>query len=124
MRRRTFLAAGAAAAAGLAGALYAPLVVGDGFEAFVGDALGLDEDVARDLLGRMHDELGEAEYAARAGAFAVALRSPLAALVPGGLRDHAVHAFVEPLLGGPSRWQAYVRERPPAAACGGLQPVR
>ena len=120
MRRRTFLLAGAGACAAGLGALYAPLVAGDTFEAHVADRLGIEVATVSALASGARERLGAAEYDLRAAGFAAATRSPLASLLPDDVRRPALEAYVRALLGGPSERLAYVLDRSPAAACGGL----
>jgi hypothetical protein len=121
VNRRRFLIAGTGAAAAAIAAPYLPLVVGAHFEAFVADKLGLEEALATALLERMRERLGDGDYDRHAAAFAVALRDPYAALVPGGARSKAVETFVGELLREPPDRLAYLTGSPPAAACAGLR---
>jgi hypothetical protein len=120
MNRRRFLLAGAGVAAAAVAAPYAPLVVGDQFEEFVADRLGIDEEVATALLENLRERLGDWEYDERAFAFALALRRPYAAIVPDGPRRRAIARFVEPLLSAAPLQLAYATDRVPSASCGGL----
>jgi hypothetical protein len=120
VNRRRFLLAGVGAATVIVAAPYAPLVVGDQFEAFVAGRLGLDEEVATALLENLRERLGDWEYDQRAAAFSLALRRPYAALVPDGPRRSAIARFVEPLLSAAPLQLAYATDRVPSASCGGL----
>ena len=121
MRRRAFLALAGSAAATVAAAPYAPLVVGDSFEGFVADRLGIDEQLATTLLAGAKERLGESEYEWRATKFALALRAPVSVGVPEGARRRAVESLVSAMFAEPQHRMAYAERRPPAAACGGLR---
>jgi hypothetical protein len=120
MRRRTFLAAAAGACVAGAGAIYAPLVLGDDFESHVADRIGVDVALATALMTSARERLGALEYDARSAAFAAATRRPLAGLVPDGARRTAVRAYLRALLAEPPARLAYALGREPVAACGGL----
>jgi hypothetical protein len=121
--RRGFLLSGAGLAGGLGILLYGQFVLGDSFESFVGKKLGIDTGLANDLLKAARDHYGETQYNLHAAAFALAMRDPLAALVPQGTKDHAIDGLVLPMLGTPSSRLAYAgygAERARSSACTGL----
>src|SRR5215218_10217105 len=123
LTRRGLLASGAAAvASGAVAALYGRLLVGDRFEGLVAAHLGLDQPTADALLGALRERLSTREYDLRAAGFAIAVRDPLAAGIPGGLRREAIDAFVGPLLARPAAVNAYAAGRgdPAGRACAGL----
>jgi hypothetical protein len=120
VNRRAFLLAGAGAAAAAVAVPYAPLVLGDNFEQLVADTLGMDTAVASALLERLREDLGGTDYEQRAAAFAVAFAGPWAGAVPGGLRQSALDRFLGPLFERPAERLAYVEDREPVTACGGL----
>ena len=123
LTRRRLIASGAAAVAGAAAAsLYGRLLVGDRFEGLVADRLGLEQRTADALLAALRARLGAREYDVRAAGFAVAVREPLAAAIPGGVRRDAIDAFVAPLLAHPAAVNAYAAGRgdPAGRACAGL----
>jgi hypothetical protein len=121
--RRGFLVSGAGLAGGLGILLYGQFVLGDTFESFVGKKLGIDAALANDLLETARHRYGEAQYGLHAAAFALAMRSPLSALVPQGAKDHAIDGLVLAMLDGPSSRLAYAgygAERARSTACSGL----
>jgi hypothetical protein len=120
--RRRFALAGIAGIGGAAAALYGPLAVGDGFEQLVAARLGIDEQLATELLERARDHYGAAEYDVRAAAFALCFRGPTSAVAPESARRSAAEALVQPMLSDPVSNLAYaVRGRDPnQAACSGL----
>lgn len=121
--RRGFLLSGAGLAGGLGILLYGQFVLGDNFESFVGKKLGIDAALANDLLEAARHSYGEAEYALHAAAFALAMRSPLSALVPQGAKDHAIDGLVLRIVDSPSSSLAYAgygAERARSTACTGL----
>ena len=121
MRRRAFLALAGSAVGAAVAAPYAPLVVGDSFEGFVADRLGIDEELATALLASAKARLGESEYEWRATKFALALRAPVSLGVPDGARRRAVESLLTALFAEPQHRMAYAERRLPTAACGGLQ---
>jgi hypothetical protein len=121
--RRNFLLSGAGLAGGIGIVLYGQFIIGDNFESFVGKKLGIDAGLANDLLKAARDHYGEPQYDLHAAAFALAMRDPLAALVPQGAKDRAIDGLVLPMLGSPSSRLAYAgygAERARTAACTGL----
>jgi glycosyltransferase involved in cell wall biosynthesis len=122
LRRRTFVALGAGAAAVAAAAPYAALIPDDEFEQLVASRLGIDAGLARQLLERAREEYGDAEYDARAAAFALAVRDPAAAVMPEGARRRAVDGLLEPMLSAPASNLAYAitGSDPGSPACAGL----
>jgi hypothetical protein len=120
--RRGVLAAGAAAAMGATAALYGRLLVGDRFEGLVASRLGLDQPTADALIDALRARLGASEYDLRAAGFAIAVRQPVAAGIPAGVRRDAIDAFVGPLLTHPAAVNAYAAGRgdPAGRACSGL----
>jgi hypothetical protein len=97
MTRRGLLIAGAGA--GVAGLAYwGRFALGDTFEAHVAETLGLEEQVTRELLETMREELG-LEYDARAASFVAATTAPTRWVMPGGARREALESFVGQLFG-------------------------
>ena len=122
LRRRTVLAIGAGAAAVAVAAPYAALVPDDQFEQLVADRLGIDAELAKQLLARAREEYGDAEYDARAAAFALAVRDPVATVMPESARRKAVDGLLEPMLSEPASNLAYAvtGTDPGSPACAGL----
>jgi glycosyltransferase involved in cell wall biosynthesis len=122
MRRRTFVALGLGAAAAALLAPYAVLVPDDEFEQLVASTLGIEPQLATDLLQRAREVYGDAEYDARAAAFAFAVRDPAAILLPDSVRERAISSLVEPMLSAPPANLAYgiTGTDPGAPACAGL----
>ncbi len=122
MRRRTVVAAGVGVAGLAVAAPYLALVPGEDFEQLVADRLGIDAGLAKQLLARAREEYGEAEYDARAAAFALAVRDPVAAVMPEGARRKAVDGLLGPMLSAPAANLAYAvtGSDPGSPACAGL----
>ena len=122
MRRRTVLAVGAGVAGAALVAPYAVLVAGGEFEQLVASHLGIDTELATQLLKRARDEYGDAEYDARAAAFALAVRNPAALVIPDAARRRAIDAMIEPMLSPPAANLAFAvtGNDPGASACAGL----
>jgi glycosyltransferase involved in cell wall biosynthesis len=123
MRRRTFVALGAGAAGVALAAPYAVLAVGEEFEQLVAARLGIEPELAGQLLQRAREAYGDAEYDARAAAFALAVRDPAAAVLPEEIRHKAIESLIAPMLSAPSSNLAYaVTGIDPggAAPCSGL----
>jgi len=122
LRRRTVLAIGTGAAAVAVVAPYAALVPDDQFEQLVADRLGIDAELAKQLLARAREQYGDAEYDARAAAFALAVRDPAAAVMPEAARRKAVNSLLEPMLSQPAANLAYTTTGtdPGSPACAGL----
>jgi alpha-maltose-1-phosphate synthase len=122
MRRRTFVALGTGAAAVAVAAPYAALIPDQEFEQLVASRLGIDAELAKQLLERAREEYGDAEYDARAAAFALAVRDPAAAVMPEGARRKAVDGLLEPMLSAPASNLAYAvtGSDPGSPACAGL----
>jgi glycosyltransferase involved in cell wall biosynthesis len=122
MRRRTFVALGTGAAAVAVAAPYAALIPDQEFEQLVASRLGIDADLAKQLLDRAREEYGDAEYDARAAAFALAVRDPAATVMPEGARRKAVDGLLEPMLSAPASNLAYAvtGSDPGSPACAGL----
>ncbi len=117
--RRALLVYGGAAALGCStAALYGRLVVGDRFEGLVADRLGLDVAEATALLAALRDRLGDRDYDLRAGAFAVAVREPVASLLPASARREAIAGLVNPLLSPPAALIGYASGEPGRAQGG------
>jgi hypothetical protein len=113
MTRRALLAYGGAAAVGCStAALYGRLAVGDRFEGLVADRLGMEVGEASALLAALRERLGDRDYDLRAGAFAVAVREPVASLLPGGARQEAIAGLVNPLLSPPAALIGYAGGEP------------
>lgn len=122
MRRRTFVALGTGAAAVAVAAPYAALIPDQEFEQLVASRLGIDAELAKQLLARAREEYGDAEYDARAAAFALAVRDPAAAVMPEGARRKAVDGLLGPMLSSPASNLAYAvtGSEPGSPACAGL----
>lgn len=122
MRRRTFVAVGLGAAGVALAAPYAVLLADDEFERLVASRLGVETHLAGDLLERARAAYGDAEYEARAAAFAFAVRDPAATLLPDGLREKAISGLLEPMLSAPAAKLAYgvTGSDPGSPACAGL----
>jgi alpha-maltose-1-phosphate synthase len=122
MRRRTFVALGTGAAAVAVAAPYAALIPDQEFEQLVASRLGIDDELAKQLLERAREEYGDAEYDARAAAFVLAVRDPAAAVMPEGARRKAVDGLLEPMLSAPASNLAYAvtGSDPGSPACAGL----
>ncbi len=122
MRRRTFVALGAGAAGAAVAAPYAMLAVGDELEQLVADRLGIEPALAAQLLQRAREEYGDAEYDARAAAFALAVRDPVAIVMPEEVRRKAINGLIEPMLSPPAANLAYAvtGSDPGVPACSGL----
>jgi len=122
LRRRTVLAIGTGAAAVAVAAPYAALVPDDQFEQLVADRLGIDPELAKQLLARAREEYGDAKYDAHAAAFALAVRDPVSAVMPASARRKAVDGLLEPMLSEPASNLAYAvtGNDPGDPACAGL----
>lgn len=122
IRRRTFVAVGVGAAGVAVAAPYAALIPGDEFEQLVASRLGIEPELAARLLARAKEEYGEAEYDARATAFALAVRDPVAAILPAGARRKAIDGLLAPMLSAPAANLAYAvtGSDPGSPACAGL----
>jgi glycosyltransferase involved in cell wall biosynthesis len=122
LRRRTVLALGTGAAAVAVAAPYAALVPDEEFEQLVADRLGIEPELAKQLLARAREEYGDAEYDARAAAFALAVRDPVATVMPESARRKAVDGLLEPMLSAPAANLAYAvtGTDPGSPACAGL----
>ncbi|HEX5609711.1 MAG TPA: glycosyltransferase family 4 protein [Solirubrobacterales bacterium] len=122
MRRRTFVAVGAGAIAVAVAVPYLELLPGEEFEQLVASRLGIEEELAEQLLARAKEEYGEAEYDARATAFALAVRDPAAAVMPADARRKAIDGLLAPMLSGPTANLAYAvtGSDPGSPACAGL----
>ena len=122
LRRRTVLAIGTGVAAVAVAAPYAALVPDDQFEQLVSDRLGIDTELAKQLLARAREQYGDAEYDARAAAFALAVRNPVSAVMPESARRKAVDGLLEPMLSEPASNLAYTvtGNDPGSPACAGL----
>jgi glycosyltransferase involved in cell wall biosynthesis len=122
MRRRTFVAAGVGVAGVALAAPYLALIPDDEFEQLVASRLGIDPELAGQLLARAREQYGGAEYDARAAAFALAVRDPSAAVMPDGMRRKAIDGLLEPMLSTPAANLAYAvtGSDPSSPACAGL----
>lgn|GEM_PF-544246 len=122
LRRRTVLAIGTGAAAVAVAAPYAALIPNDEFEQLVADRLGIDTELAGQLLARAREEYGEEKYEFHATAFALAVRDPVSAVMPESARHRAVDGLLEPMLSEPASNLAYAvtGTDPGDPACAGL----
>jgi hypothetical protein len=107
MRRRTFVAAGVGVAGVALAAPYAVLVAGEEFEQLVASRLGIEPELAKQLLQRARESYGDAEYEARAAAFALAVRDPAATVMPDDVRRKAIDSLIAPMLSAPASNLAY-----------------
>lgn len=107
IKRRTVVAVGAGAVSVALVAPYVVLIPGDEFEKLVAGHLGIDASLAGQLLKRARAEYGDAEYDARAAAFALAVRDPAATVLPDSAREKAITGLVNPMLGAPAASIAY-----------------
>jgi glycosyltransferase involved in cell wall biosynthesis len=107
IKRRTLVAAGAGVAGLALAAPYLVLLPDDEFEQLVASKLGIEPRLAGQLLENARRRHGDAEYEARAAAFALAVRDPAALLVPTGLRHRAIASLVESMLAPPSASLGY-----------------
>lgn len=123
MRRRTFVAAGAGVAGVALAAPYAALIPGEEFEQLVASRLGIEPELAAQLLQRAREQYGDVEFDARAAAFALAVRDPAATVMPDDVRRKAIDGLVEPMLSAPASNLAYAItgvDPGGAAPCSGL----
>jgi hypothetical protein len=117
--RRALLAYGGVAAVGCStAALYGRLAVGERFEGLVADRLGVGVAEATVLLAALRERLGDRDYDLRAGAFAAAVREPVASLLPESLRREAIAGLFNPLLSPPAALIGYASGEPGRAAGG------
>jgi glycosyltransferase involved in cell wall biosynthesis len=123
MRRRTFVAAGAGVAGVALLAPYAALIPDDEFEQLVASRIGVEPELARQLLDRARAQYGDAEYDVRAAAFALAVRDPAAIVMPTEVRRRAIDGMLGPMLSAPASNLAYAltsSDPGGAASCSGL----
>src|SRR3954447_7439201 len=123
LTRRRLLAAGLVGVVGATGAAYGRFALGDEFEEHVADVLGVSLDMARGLLARARDDVGDVDYDVRAAAFLFATTNPGRALAPRGARESAVHGLLRPMLEGSAGNIAYMglrQKAPRRLACAGL----
>lgn len=126
MKRRTFVVLGAGAAGIALAAPYLVLIPDDEFEQLVASKLGIETALAKQLLEGTRSQYGDAEYEARAAAFAFAVRDPAAAVLPDSVRQKAVSSFVEPMFSRPAANLGYAitgTAPPYPAPCAGLVPA-
>jgi hypothetical protein len=95
--RRQALAGGAGVAAVAGFGLWGRFALGAEFEEHVAATLGLEKQLASELLETMRDELG-ADYDARAAGYVLATTSPSKEVMPEGARSKAIESFIGPLL--------------------------
>jgi len=123
IKRRTFVAVGAGVVGVAVVAPYAVLIPDEEFEQLVASNLGIDAKLAGQLLARARAEYGDAEYDARAAAFALAVRDPAAVVLPDGTREKAIGGLLNPMLEAPAASLAYaITGSDPGSpgACAGL----
>jgi hypothetical protein len=121
MNRRRLLVLGGASLGVAASAPYLALVPGREFEELVADALGIDVAHVVTLLECVRDGYGPPEYEARATAFTLAVRDPVASLAPDRFRSSAIRGFLDAMFDSPAAALAFTEGRDPAAAaCAGL----
>lgn len=124
MRRRTFVGVGVGVGVLALAAPYAVLLTDDEFEQLVASHLGIDKELAEQLLERAREAYGEANYDAHAFTFALAVRSPAATVMPQRAREKAIEGLLEPMLSAPASNLAYATDGSdpgPPAPCGGLR---
>jgi hypothetical protein len=121
--RRQLLVAGGAAAGAAAVGISGSYILGDGFEEHVADVLGIELDLARELLGSVRDTTGDLDFEARASAFVGATTFPGSEILPSEVRERAVRSIVLPMILEPSQNIGYLGFVPPdriGAPCSGL----
>lgn len=123
--RRQVLVAGGAAAGAAAVGVAGSYILSDGFEEHVADVLGIDVDLARELVGGARETTGGLEFEARATAFIAATTFPGSEVLPTGVRERAVRSMVDPMIVEPSQNIGYLGLVPPdrigiGAPCSGL----
>jgi hypothetical protein len=121
-RRQLLVAGGAAAGAAVVG-VSGSYILGDGFEEHVADVLGIEQDLARELLGSMRETTGGLDFEARATAFVGATTFPGSEVLPQGVRERAVRGLVDPMIDDSSKNIGYLGFVPPdriGASCSGL----
>jgi hypothetical protein len=96
-RRQALAAAGALAVAGIGGN-WGRFAFGQTFESHVADLLGIDPDTTTELLRAMRRRTHD--YEARAAGFLAVTTVPGSLVSPRALKEHAIPAFVNPLMGG------------------------
>lgn len=106
-KRRTVIGVGVGAAGAALLAPYVALLPGEEFEQLVASKLGVEPQLAAQLLERAREEYGDAEYDARSAAFAFAVRDPAALLLPDSVRERAISSLVEPMLSTPAASLGY-----------------
>jgi glycosyltransferase involved in cell wall biosynthesis len=124
MRRRTFVGIGVGVGVLALAAPYAVLLTDDEFEQLVASHLGIDKELAEQLLQRAREDFGEAKYDAHAFTFALAVRAPAATVMPQMAREKAIEGLLEPMLSAAASNLAYATNGsdPGAPApCGGLR---
>jgi glycosyltransferase involved in cell wall biosynthesis len=123
IKRRTAIGIGVGAAGVALAAPYLVLLPDDEFEQLVASNLGIEPELAGQLLENARRQYEDTEYEARVAAFAFAVRDPAAVVLPDSVRRKAVTSLVEPMLAPPSASLAYaVTGTAPAypAPCSGL----
>jgi hypothetical protein len=122
LTRRKLLGVGAVVLGAAAVAPYVPLAVGGEFEQLVASTLGIEEELASQLLEAVRENYGSVEYEARAAAFSLAVRAPASAVLPEGMKESAVRQFLEPMFEEPAAALAYAvgGRDPRTRACNGL----
>ncbi len=122
LTRRQAIGAGAAGAAAVGGLYYGRFAVGGEFEDHVASALGVDRDLATQMLERARDRLGAAEYDARSAAFLAATTFPGTLVPADGARRRAVAGLLGPMFQQRMDSLVYLGqvERPPDGRCQGL----
>jgi hypothetical protein len=96
-RRQLLVAGGAAAGAAVVG-VSGSYILGDGFEEHVADVLGIELDLARDLLDGMREDTGGLDFEGRATAFIGATTFPGSVILPVGTRKRAVRGLIGPMF--------------------------
>jgi hypothetical protein len=123
--RRQLLAAGGVVAGAAAVGVSGSYILGDGFEEHVADVLGIELDLARELLDGMRETTGGLDFEARATAFVGATTFPGSEILPQGVRERAVRRLVLEMIEEPSQNIGYLGLVPPdqigiGAPCSGL----
>jgi len=108
LTRRQLLAAGGVAAGAAVVGVGGTYILGDGFEEHVADVLGIELDLAQELLGSMRETTGGLDFEARASAFVGATTFPGSEVLPAGVRERAVAGLVGPMIDDVSKNIGYL----------------
>jgi hypothetical protein len=89
--------------------------------ALVARRLGMDAELAGELVAATRRRLGRRRFAVRASAFALATSPPFDRLAPERVRRLAIIGLVRPLLADPPQRLAYLLGEETVTPCGGLR---